>query len=71
MRDYVTEVNTVAQRYSVRAVLVDAKHGNTVVRSLTAPVVASEIAADMQRDLKVRATGTQARKRVQRAADRS
>lgn len=71
VRDYVTPERKVAQKYSVRAVISDAKHGNVVIRELTAPAVAADVVADMTREIKDRAKKVQARRRVQRAADRS
>jgi uridylate kinase len=71
VRDYVTPERKVAEKYSVRAVISDARHGNVVIRELTAPAVATDVAADMAREIKDRAKKVQARRRVQRAADRS
>lgn len=71
VRDYVTAERKVAQRYSVRAVITDARHGNVVIRELSAPAVAAAVVADMAREIKDRAKQVQARRRVQRAADRS
>jgi uridylate kinase len=71
VRDYVTPERKVAEKYSVRAVISDARHGNVVIRELTAPAVATDVAADMAREIKDRAKKVQARRRAQRTADRS
>lgn len=71
VRDYVTEDRKVAQKYGVRAVISDARHGNVVIRELTAPTVAADVVADMTKEIKDRAKKVQARRRAQRAADRS
>lgn len=71
VRDYVTTERKVAEKYSVRAVITDARHGNVVIRELSAPAVAADVVADMAREIKDRAKQVQARRRVQRAADRS
>lgn len=71
VRDYVTPERKVAQRYSVRAVISDARHGNVVIRELDAPAVAADVVADMTSEIKGRAKKVQARRRIQRAADRN
>lgn len=71
VRDYVTPENTVGQRYSVEAVISDAKHGNIIVRTLRGPAVAADVAKDMQREVKDRAKGTRSRLRAERDEDKS
>ena len=71
VRDYVTKNREVTQKYGVRAVISDARHGNVVIRELTAPAVAADVVADMTREIKDRAKQVQARRRVQRVADQS
>lgn len=62
--DYATPENTVGQRYSVKAVIRDSRHGNTIVRTLRGPAVAADVAKEMQREVKSRAKETRARMRV-------
>lgn len=71
VRDYVTPENTVGQRFAVEAVIRDAKHGNTIVRTLREPAVATAVAKDMQREVKDRAKGTRSRLRVERDGEQS
>jgi hypothetical protein len=71
VRDYVTPERKVAQKYGVRAVISDARNGNVAIRELTTPAVAADVVAEMTREVKDRAKKVQARRRVQRATDRS
>ena len=65
---YTGEVKT---RYSVTAVIRDARHGNTVVRELREPSDVAAVVADMQREVTARAKVTRSRIRAERDAGRS
>lgn len=71
VREYVTPANTVGRRYSVEAVMRDAMHGNTIVRTLRGPAVAAATAKEMRSEVKERAKGTRSRRRAECAADKS